>query len=45
VSEEKTIQSVRPEIADGLQKVLIFFKGERDRDRASAIPMDSHKGW
>jgi hypothetical protein len=43
--EEEIVQGVRPEIADGLQKVLIFFKGERDRDRASAIPIDSHKGW
>jgi hypothetical protein len=32
VPEEKTIQGVRPEIADGLQKVLVFFKGgERQR--------------
>jgi hypothetical protein len=25
--EEETIQGIRPEIADGLQKVLIFLKG------------------
>jgi hypothetical protein len=30
--EEETVQGVRPEIADGLQKVFIFFKeGEGQR--------------
>jgi hypothetical protein len=26
MSEEETIQGIRPEIADGLQKVFIFLK-------------------
>jgi hypothetical protein len=46
MTKEKTVQGIGPKIADGLQKVLIHFKrGKRERDRASAIPMDSHVGW
>jgi hypothetical protein len=33
---------MRPEIADGFQKIFILIKRESDNDRASAIPMASH---
>jgi hypothetical protein len=29
MSKEETVQDIRPEIADGLQKVLILFKSEK----------------
>jgi uncharacterized protein YacL len=36
--EEETVQGVRPEIADGLQKVLIFFKGGKGQRQSIGYP-------
>jgi hypothetical protein len=36
--EEETIQGVRPEIADGLQKILIFFKGGEGQRQSIGYP-------
>jgi hypothetical protein len=38
VPEEKTIQGVRPEIADGLQKALIFFEGREGQRQSIGYP-------
>jgi hypothetical protein len=38
VPEEKTIQGIRPEVADGLQKVLIFFKGGEGQRQSIGYP-------
>jgi hypothetical protein len=45
MSKKEAVQTIRPKVADGLQKVLVLFERDRDKDRASAIPMDSHVGW
>jgi hypothetical protein len=36
--EEETIQGIRPEIADGLQKVLIFLKGGEGQRQSIGYP-------
>jgi hypothetical protein len=38
VPEEKAIQGIRPEIADGLQKVLIFLKGREGQRQGIGYP-------
>ena len=44
MTKEKTIQSIRPEIADGFQKIFIFVKGDSDKLSASAMLKSCHKG-
>ena len=44
MTKEEAFQSVGPEIADGLQKVFIFIKGDNDKLSASAMFNSCHKG-
>ena len=44
MTKEEAFHSVGPEIADGLQKVFIFIKGDNDKLSASAMFNSCHKG-
>ena len=44
MTKEETVQSIGPEIANGLQKVFIFIQGDNDRLSTSAMFSSCHKG-